>query len=173
MLQPNKYSAIETLRDGRRIEIRALKADDRADLIAAVSRTGSESLRRRFFGIKRNFTDEETAFFLNVDFVNHVALVAVYQEDGRSAIVGGGRYIVLRPGEAEVAFTVIDQYQGRGVGGALMRHLAAIARAAGVERLIAEVLAENLSMLRLFEQSGLRMSTKREDGVLHVALRLS
>jgi RimJ/RimL family protein N-acetyltransferase len=173
MLQPDNYSAIETLRDGRRVEIRALKPDDRADLIAAVSRTSSESLRRRFFAIKRSFTDQETAFFLNVDFVNHVALVAVAQEDSRRAIVGGGRYIGLRPGEAEVAFAVVDEYQGRGIGGALMRHLTAIARAAGLERFIAELLVENRAMLRLFEKSGLPVSKKREDEVLHIALRLS
>jgi RimJ/RimL family protein N-acetyltransferase len=173
MLQLDKYSAIEDLHDGRRVEVRSLRPDDRTDFLAAVARTSSESLRRRFFAIKHSFTDQEITFFLNVDFVNHVALVAVTQEDGRPMIVGGGRYIVLRPREAEVAFVVVDQYQGRGVGGALMRHLAAIARAAGLERFIAELLVENRAMLRLFEKSGLPVSTKREDGVLHVALRVS
>ena len=173
MLEADKYSAVEMLRDGCQVKIRALKPDDRAELLAAVARTSAESLRRRFFAPKRGFTDQETAFFLNVDFVDHVALVAEVREDGRPVIAGGGRYIVARPGEAEVAFAVVDQYQERGIGGVLMRHLTAIARAAGLERLIAEVLAENLSMLRLFEQSGLRMSTKREGEVLHVALQLS
>ena len=173
MLQSDKYSAIERLRDGRRLEIRALTSEDRSDLIAAVARTSAESLRRRFFVSKRNFTDQETAFFLNVDFVNHVALVAVLEEGGRPVIAGGGRYIVVRPGEAEIAFAVVDQYQGQGIGKALMRHLATIAQAAGLKRLSAEVLAENVPMLRLFEQSGLPMSTKREADVLHVTLRLS
>jgi GNAT superfamily N-acetyltransferase len=130
-------------------------------------------MRRRFFAVKRTFSDQETAFFLNVDFVNHVAVVAIVEEGGRSVIAGGGRYIVVRPGEAEVAFAVVDEYQGRGVGGALMRHLTAIARAAGLERFIAEVLSENLPMLRLFEKSGLPMSTKRESGVAYVGLQLS
>jgi hypothetical protein len=49
---------------------------------------------------KRSFTDQEAAFFVNVDFVNHVALVALIDEEGRSVIAGGGRYIVLQPGEA-------------------------------------------------------------------------
>ena len=173
MLQSNKYSVIETLRDGRRLDIRALSSDDRSDLIAAIARTSAESLRRRFFVAKRRFTDQETAFFLNVDFVNHVALVAVLEEDGGPVIAGGGRYIVVRPGEAEIAFAVVDQYQGQGIGKALMRHLAAIAQAAGVKRLSAEVLSENLPMLRLFEQSRFRMRTKREANVLHVTLRLS
>ena len=49
---------------------------------------------------------------MNVDFVNHVALIAVMNEEGRSVIAGGGRYIVIQPGQAEVAFVVIDEYQG-------------------------------------------------------------
>jgi len=173
MLQADKYSAIETLRDGCRLEIRALTPDDRSNLIAAVARTSAESLRRRFFVPKNNFTDRETDFFLNVDFINHVALVAVIEEGDRTAIVGGGRYIVVQPGEAEIAFAIVDHYQGRGIGRALMRHLIAIARAAGVKRFIAEVLAENLPMLRIFEQSGLAISTKREAELRHVTLELS
>jgi GNAT superfamily N-acetyltransferase len=81
-------------------------------------------------------TEKEIDFFLNVDFVSHVALVAVLNEGGRSAIVGGGRYIVLQPGTAEVAFVVIDQRQGQGIGGALMKHLAAIARQVGLRNLL-------------------------------------
>jgi GNAT superfamily N-acetyltransferase len=173
MIEADKYSAIETLRDGRRIQIRALTPEDETDLSEAVARTSAESLRRRFFVTKRNFTDKETAFFLNVDFVNHVALIAVVEEGSELVIAGGGRYIVMRPGEAEVAFVVVDQYQGLGVGGALMRHITTIARAAGQQRLVAEVLAENRPMLRLFENSGLPMSTKRETEVLHVTLRLT
>jgi ribosomal protein S18 acetylase RimI-like enzyme len=172
VLQADNYSAIETMRDGRRLEIRALTPNDQSDLMAAVARTSAESLRRRFFVAKRSFTDQEAAFFVNVDFVNHVALVAVIEECDRLVIAGGGRYIVVRPGEAEIAFAVVDQYQGCGVGKALMRHLAAIAQASGLDRFVAEVLPENLPMLRLFEHSGLRMNTKREADCLHVVLRL-
>jgi GNAT superfamily N-acetyltransferase len=167
-----KYSAMEALRDGRRVEIRALGPDDRADLRAAVGRTSEQSLYRRFFAAKRSFTEPEIAFFLNPDFVKHVALVAVVEERGRPVIVGGGRYVVVQPGRAEVAFAVIDQYQGQGIGAALMRHLAAIARGAGVEELIAEVLPDNIPMLKVFEESGFRLRTKREPQVVHVALRL-
>ena len=144
-----EYSAIEALRDGCRVEIRALRPDDRADLVAALGRTSDRSLYRRFFGLKRSFTDQEAAFFVNVDFVNHVALVALIDEEERSVIAGGGRYIVVQPGQAEVAFVVVDEYQGRGIGGALMRHLTSIAGAAGLRTFIAEVLPENTPMLQL------------------------
>ena len=168
-----RHSAIETLRDGRRVEIRALRPDDREGLEEAVGRSSAESLYRRFFAVKRNFSEWEVAFFLNVDFVSHVALVAVVDEGGRPVIMGGGRYIVVQPGQAEVAFAVVDQYQGQGIGAALMRHLVALAREAGLKELIAEVLPENTPMLKVFTKSGLPMTTKREPGVVHVTLPLS
>jgi len=173
VLNVEKYSATEALRDGCRVEIRALRPDDQADLLAAVGRASAQSLYRRFFGLKRSFTDEEAAFFVNVDFVNHVALVALIDEGAGSVIAGGGRYIVMQPGQAELAFVVVDEYQGRGIGRALMRHLSNIARAAGLRALIAELLPENIPMLELFKTSGLELSTRREGQVVHVTIWLS
>ena len=88
-------------------------------------------------------------------------------------IAGGGRYIVIQPGQAEVAFVVVDEYQGRGIGGALMRHLTSIARTAGLRTFVAEVLPENTPMLQLFKGSGLPLGMKREDQVVHVTIWLS
>jgi RimJ/RimL family protein N-acetyltransferase len=167
-----RYSAIENARDGRKIEIRALKPEDRDGLRAAVDRTSSQSLYRRFFGAKRHFSEKEVAFFVNVDFVDHVALVAVVEEGGQAVIAAGGRYIMQQPGSAEVAFAVTDQYQGRGIGAALLRHLTAIARDAGLKEFTAEVLPENVPMLRVFEKSGLKMNAKRKPGVVHVTLQI-
>ena len=127
------YTATECLRDGRTFEIRALKPSDEADMLAAVDRIGTQSLYRRFMGAKRGFSDKERAFFLNVDFINHVALVAVVKEEDHASIVAGGRYIVEKPGTAEVAFAVVDDYQGQGIGAILLRHLAALAREAGLK----------------------------------------
>jgi len=166
------YSAVEILRDGCKIDICAFKPGDDDDLSAAVGRVSPVSLYRRFFTIKRGFSEREKQFFLNVDFVNHVALMAWTEEAGRRVIVGGGRYVVVQPGKAEVAFIVIDQYQGRGMGGLMLRHLALIARAAGLATFIAEVLSENASMLKVFEKSGLPMTTVHDAEVVHVTLQL-
>src|SRR5258708_36793970 len=172
MLDAANYSAIATLRDARRLEIRAFRPDDRADFLSAADRISPLSLYRRFFAVKRGFTEREMAFFLNVDFDKHVALVALVEEAGQNVIVGGGRYVVVQPGKAEGAFVVIDQYHGQGIGSILMQHLAVIARSAGLQELIAEVLPENKAMLKLFESSGLHMSTTPESGVVHVKLQL-
>ena len=72
---------------------------------------------------------------------------------------------------AELAFTVIDEHQGKGLGAALMHHLVTIAREAGIVELIAEVLPDNSPMLQLFKKSGFR--TKRKGDVVHVALDLA
>jgi GNAT superfamily N-acetyltransferase len=142
-------------------------------MLAAVGRTSQQSLYRRFFAFKRGFTDQEVDFYLNVDFVNHVALVAVLEEeDGRPEIVGGARYIVVREGEAEVAFVVDDAHQGHGIGVALMRHLATLARQSGLKELSADVLPENAAMLKVFETSGLRVKIRREPDSVHVTLQL-
>jgi len=167
------YSAVEHLRDGRPIEIRALRPDDRAEMLAAVGRTSTQSLQRRFFVPKKGFSEQELAFFLNIDFENHVALVAQIDEDGSPTIVGGGRYIVVQPGQAEIAFVVVDAYQGQGIGTILMRHLAVLACDAGLNELIAEVLPENTAMLKVFGKFGFRPSSKREPQVRHLTMRLN
>ncbi len=172
MLQARDYSATGTLRDGRTVEIRALRPEDRADMLAAIGRTSDQSLYRRFFAFKRGFTDQEIDFYVNVDFVSHVALVAVLQEDGGPVIAGGARYIVGPPGQAEVAFAVDDAHQGKGIGAALLHHLAAIARQAGLTELVADVLPDNTAMLKVFKSSGLEITTRWEADATHVVLRL-
>lgn len=95
----------------------------------------------------------------------------IADEDGRPTLIGGGRYVVVEPGKAEIAFGLINEYQGKGIGSSLIRHLAAIGREAGLRELVAEVLTDNLPMLKVFERSGLAMSTTREGTIVHVTLR--
>src|SRR3979490_982885 len=155
MSETTNYTARELLSDGSQIEIRALRREDEADMLAAVGKTSAQSLQRRFFAMKRHFSDKERAFFMDIDFKNHVALVALAEEAGHKVVVGGGRYIVFEPGRAEMAFVVIDTWQGRGIGSILMRHLVKIARDAGLKELTAEVLPENAAMLKVFGKFGL------------------
>jgi len=172
MPEARHYRAIEQLRDGRQIEIRALRPDDKDDMLAAIGRTSTESLQRRFFVVKRGFSQKEIDFFMKIDFSNHVALVALADEDGRPTIVGGGRYVVVEPGRAEVAFVVIDGYQRQGLGAHLMRHLVGIARDAGLTELTAEVLPENTAMRKVFGRFGFRPGPRPEPQVIHLVMRL-
>jgi ribosomal protein S18 acetylase RimI-like enzyme len=166
------YSAIEVLRNGDRVEIRALRPSDRSALENAVDRTSPLSLYRRFFAVRTVFTEAQASYFVDVDFKKHVALVAVVNEGTAPLIAGGGRYVLVGNDKAEIAFMIIDAYQGRGIGRILLRHLAAIAKDAGIRQFVAEVLPENTPMLRLFEKSGLHINVQSERGVTHVTLDL-
>lgn len=168
----SSYTATEGLRDGSTLEVRALRPGDREAMLESIRRFSNEALYRRFFAPKRNFTEREVDFFLNVDFKSHVALVAVLFENGRPVIVGGSRYVVCRPGCAEVAFAIDDPHQKRGIATHLIRHLIGIARAAALTEFTAEVLPENVPMLKVFERCGLAITTLPQRGVVHVTLAL-
>lgn len=171
MTQAAAYSVAEGLREGRAVTIRALTPEDRSAMLSAAARVSAQSLYRRFFGPKRGFTEQEVDFFVNVDFVKHVALVAELNESGKNAVIGAGRYIVTEPGVAELAFAVVDEYQGQGIGTALLKHLVIIAREGGVQQLMAEVLPENAPMLAMFRKFGFVSDSR--GGSVHVVLDLS
>jgi RimJ/RimL family protein N-acetyltransferase len=174
MMEAANYSATEALRDGRTMEIRALRPQDRHALMSALDRSSPLSIFRRFLGTRGHFTEQEISYFVNVDFINHVALVALAHENGEPVVIGGGRYIVLpQTATAEVAFAVIDKYQNQGVGTAIMRHLVILARSAGLRELVADVLPSNIAMLKLFENSELHMTARRESEIVHVTIQLS
>ena len=172
MTERTNYTARELLRDGSQIEIRALRREDEADMLAAIERTSAQSLQRRFFVMKRYFSEKERAFFMDIDFKNHVAIVALAEEAGRKVIVGSGRYIVFEPGRAEMAFVVVDAWQGRGIGSILMRHLAKIANDAGLQELTAEVLPENAAMRKVFEKFGFKPAARGDPQTIHLVLKL-
>jgi ribosomal protein S18 acetylase RimI-like enzyme len=173
MSEVSNYTARELLNDGNQIEIRALRREDEADMLAAIGKASAQSLQRRFFVMKRHFSDKERAFFMDIDFKNHVAIVALADESGHKVIVGGGRYIVFEPGRAEMAFVVVDTWQGRGVGSILLRHLVKIARVAGLNELTAEVLPENAAMIKVFRKFGFCPAQRRDPQTLHMVRRLA
>ena len=106
MLDAANYRANEKLRDGRNYIIRAQRRDD--DIIEALHlRAGMRSFYLRFLTRKHRLNNFEVAFYLNVDFIRQVALLA----DLHGEIIGGTRYYIWSPGQADIAFIVGDAYQ--------------------------------------------------------------
>lgn len=166
------YAADDRLRDGTTIYIRALRSDDGPDMLAAIAQASAQSLQRRFFVMKRHFSDAERAFFMDVDFRDHVALIARVKEEDRNVLVGGCRYIVSEPGKAEMAFMAVEAWQGRGVGSILMRHLIMLGRAAGLREFTAEVLPENVAMRKIFTKFGFKAVPRKDPQIVSLALEL-
>jgi RimJ/RimL family protein N-acetyltransferase len=165
------FSVSETLRDGTRLEIRSLRRGDRDALLAAVRAMSDNSIYRRFFTFKRVFSDQETSKFVNIDFRNHVALVAV-TVDRPGDIVAGARYVLIAPAKAEFACAVVDKFQKRGLGRLVFSHLCALATQQGIRTLVAEVLPENEAMLKVFGSSGFPMQVQRSRDAVHVVIEL-
>lgn len=157
------------LRDGTAMRLRPIRPDDGPGLLALYDRLSPESLYFRFFAVPDK--DPGKAEYLShVDYDTRYAVVA----EMAGAIAGVARWERLadRPGHAEVAFTVADDLQGRGLGSALLRRLAALARARGITVFEAEVLKTNERMLRVFERSGLASTTRDQGNVLTILLTL-
>ncbi|HVA69185.1 MAG TPA: GNAT family N-acetyltransferase [Candidatus Binataceae bacterium] len=163
------YARHEVSRDGGSIFIRAIRSDDKERLLEHFRHLSAESVYHRFFGIKRTLTDDDLVRFTELDFVNHVGLVATLRDDGVERFIGDGRYMRMDKTRAEVAFAVLDEYQGRGIGTLLLEAMLGIARAAGITEFQADVLGDNNRMLEVFARMGFRVRRAIESGVVHLS----
>lgn len=171
-----QYRIIERLRNGTEVTVRAIRPEDKGLLVAAFQELDESTLYTRFFGLKKNITEQELTWATEVDFLRHVALVACIREDEHERIIGGGRYIAdgksTRPSCAEIAFVVEEDYQGLGLASILLRHLILIGREQGISRFEAEVLQSNKAMLKVFSRTGLPMTTESSGDSVHVSIFL-
>ena len=167
------YKVIETLRDQRRVAIRAILPDDKGLIIDGLEKVSAESIYRRFLAIRKEITAEGLKKVTEVDFVNVVALVAVLEKDGNDQIVGGGRYVRTTGQKAEVAFLIGDPFHGLGIGSLIFKHLVAIARGSGITEFEAEVLPSNEAMLKVFARSGIPVTRTRTRDTVHVLMELT
>ncbi|MEB7504172.1 GNAT family N-acetyltransferase [Arthrobacter koreensis] len=160
---PEYWEADVVLRDGRTGHLRPVSPADAEALQAFHMRQSQSSIYLRFFTYKAKLSGRELKRFTNVDYRDRVAFVITLGPE----IVGIGRYDRLDdPTEAEVAFNISDEHQGRGIGSILLEHLAAAARENGIRRFSAEVLPENRKMLSVFADAGYEVRRAFDDGVI-------
>ena len=156
-MDARNYTAADKTRDGTFVRIRAIRPYDYGRLAEAFTQLSTETIRARWRGLDSGMTAGEIVERVAVDPDVHVGLVATVWIEGEERIVGLASYFLdpwSEPHRAEVAFVVLDEWQGRGVGSLLFAHLARIALRLGVEVLYALVSASNGRMLRVFEKSG-------------------
>ena len=167
------YNMTVTLLDGTSAVIRAIRPEDKQLLIDGFERLSRASIFKRFFYDKRRLSDSDLAYLTELDFVTHVALLAVVEENGIDRPVGVGRFIAeTNQFSGEVAFTTDDCYQGLGIATHLLKHLTLIGRVLGLHEFTAEVLSENEQMLHVFRKSGLGMRAHTSEGICRIKLSL-
>jgi acyl-CoA synthetase (NDP forming)/RimJ/RimL family protein N-acetyltransferase len=161
---PRHWEADIVLRDGSTAHLRPIRPDDGDALATFYSRVSEESKYFRFFAPYPVLSERDVERFTHVDHTRRVAFVVLRGDD----IVAVARYDALEGPEAEVAFLVQDDYQGRGLGQLLLEHLAEAGRERGFERFVAEVLPENTRMIQVFREQGYAVDDDFEDGVLRM-----
>jgi GNAT superfamily N-acetyltransferase len=170
---PRHYLAEERLVDGRKLVLRAIRPEDKESLRMGFQRLSERSIYHRFFQAKKALTEQELRYFTELDFDNHVGLLAMLTENEEERGVGVGRFIVEPgTGAAEIAFVVDDSHQGQGIGTLLLRHLARIGRAQGVASFHAYVLFDNRQMLEVFDNAGFPVERTLQGNVIRVTLTL-
>jgi RimJ/RimL family protein N-acetyltransferase len=146
--------ALLTRIPGPTVELRPLEYGDRASLLEIFAGLGPRSRERRFLTPKTRLTESELRHLTAVDQHDHVALLAVSAADGRP--VGVARFIrdARRPDTADVAVSVVDAWQDRGIGTLLTNALARRAREVGVRRFTVLMQRDNRAARRLLHRSG-------------------
>lgn len=166
----DRYRKRIRLASGEWVSLRLVRPGDKSRLEHGFNNLSANSRQKRFFGGKRCLSESELRYLTEVDQMDHFALgvVALNPQGEETEGIGIGRFIRLATGAetAEVALTVIDRMQGKGIGRILLENLIAAAVERGVNRLRFELLPQNREMQSLVRNLLRAATFKYEDGVM-------
>jgi RimJ/RimL family protein N-acetyltransferase len=168
------FRAHAVLGDGIRVCLRAIRPDDKERLRIAFKRLSPQSVYKRFFNPTTELTSGDLRQLTELDFRDHVGLVLTVEEETGERLIAVARFVRVAPGadRAELGFAVADEYQSRGAATLLLHELIALARGCGVREFVAQMLQDNVEMLRVFQNSKLPLRQRLEQGIRHVLLRI-
>ncbi|MBU4264049.1 MAG: GNAT family N-acetyltransferase [Proteobacteria bacterium] len=154
------------LDDGTFITFRPIHPTDEQSIRDLLYALSQETLYYRFMSNSSRFGHTQIKNFVYIDHRKDVAIVATLPAaHGEEMIAVGRYYLDERTNRAEAAFIVRDEWQNRGIGSSLFRHLITIAKRSGISGFTAEVLGENKKMQSIFNKSGYKVQSHLEEGV--------
>lgn len=155
------------LRDGTRIRVRPIRADDRAIEQEFVRNLSADSKYFRFMSVLGELPEAMLVRFTRIDYDREMALIALACENGREVEIGVARYVIDDTGSGcEFALVIADAWQHRGLGTILMLDLIAAARRRGLTSMQGMVLATNTAMLGLAHALGFSVRTDAGDALV-------
>jgi GNAT superfamily N-acetyltransferase len=164
---------VHTLADGTRVLVRPLLPGDRAELAAGYERLSPASRRRRFFATSDRLSEHVLDYLTNLDYRAHFAWAAFAIDEPGSPGIAVARYICDQRDAtvAEIAVTVLDSHQNRGLGTLLTQLLADVAVRNGVRSFVSYVLWENADAVARLRDEGARISPA-EPGIARIEIDL-
>jgi RimJ/RimL family protein N-acetyltransferase len=159
------------LRDGSAVIVRPIRPTDRDAVRHGFDGLSEQSRYQRFLTPMPELSESQLRYLTDVDHHDHEALIAFHAGTGDP--MGVGRFVRLADGtSAEAAITVVDEWQGKGLGTVLAHLLADRARAEGIERLTSLLLASNRQMRDLLASLGPSEVTAEGGATIEVAVAL-
>ena len=154
-------------RDGLSICVRTAEGADKRRIAEHFASLSPASTYFRFFGARPKLSERELARFTEADFDRMLTLIATAPTEDRERIVGVAQYVLI-DGRADLACSIVDDHQRRGIGSLLFERLLEAALASGIREFEADVLGDNHRMLRLLDASGIPKHRSVESGVVHL-----
>lgn len=159
-------NATHLLKDGTEITFRPIHPTDEPRMRDLLYDLSQETIYYRFMSHQERFGQRQIQNFVYIDHRQDVAIVGILPEVYGDEIIAVGRYYLdERTNRAEVAFVVRDEWQNKGLGSFVFKHLVNIAKANGITGFTAEVLRNNNRMQAIFNHSGLNVTSAIEEGV--------
>lgn len=169
---PADLVRIRYLFDGTPVTIRPIRREDAPMEQDFVRHLSPDSRYKRFMSTFQELPPGKLKYLTEIDYVRHLALVAVLQQDGQELEIGVARYVANPSGTScEFAVTVDDAWQGSGVAGILMLALIDAAKARGMESMEGFILASNYKMLKFARQLGFALHRDPDDPGQVIAVR--
>jgi len=170
---PAKYERTVVTRRGN-VLLRPSRLTDEAKMSELFYNLSDQTIYKRWLHYLKRLSHHDLLYYLDVDYDHRMSMVAEVEPEGcETEMIGIGNYISDPvTGLADIAFVVRDDWQGEGLGTALMQCLIEVAREKGMKGFSADVLATNRKMMAVFLQSGLKVESTLEDGVYHLTMPL-
>jgi acyl-CoA hydrolase/RimJ/RimL family protein N-acetyltransferase len=170
---PKKYEIEATFKDGLKVHFRPIQPTDETLLKELFYSHSEQTILNRYLAHILHLSHEQVQKFVTLDYRNDFALVGIIPHEGREQMICVGRYFRNHASsDAEVAITVHDHFQKKGIGIFLAQKLMKIAKENGIAAFTATVLASNLAMMRVFHKVAEKMEVKTESEVYQLRFEL-
>jgi RimJ/RimL family protein N-acetyltransferase len=168
---PMEIAAKKTFKGGVRVRFRAIKPSDEDGMRRLFYSFSDEAIYRRYFFHVSTMPHKKMQEYVNIDYSNELSIVGIIGESGQRKIIAEARFAKDEQGPfGNIAFIVDEKYQGIGIASYLYKTLIRLGKERGLKGFTAEVLKENKSMLKVFENGELVINSRLRDGIYRLTM---